>query len=455
MPTTERIKTNISEKIKIRNKLSGDGLFDVVADFFTTKVKDHRAGNSTYSLSDVLMSGLAVFSLKQSSLLQFDEKRKNDEAFILNLKNVFNISNVPADTTLRETLDQVGSQDIRGAFKRIFFELQRGKVLERFAWKINNSYLLSLDGTSYFSSEDIHCDNCQEKKHSNGKVTYSHSMLSGVIIHPHKKEVMPLCPEPIIKQDGKIKNDCEINAAKRFINDFTREYFKLKVTLLGDDLFSNGPFIKILKDEQINFILTAKETSHSVLFDEVKELDISGKVIHVELKEDKVKHIFRFVNNVSLNQEHKDLKVNFLECFEETKDGNKRHFSWVTDIEITEENVLEIMRAGRARWKIENETFNTLKNQGYNFEHNFGHGEKNLSVNMAYLMMIAFFIDQVQQACCKLFQMALQKMGSKKYLWEKIRGIFHHYLITSWKEILELVYYGFKALKPLALCNSC
>lgn len=444
MATIEKIKTNISEKIKTRNKLSGDGLFSVVKEFFTTKVNDYRAVNSKYTLLDILMSGLAVFSLKQSSLLQFDEKRKNDEAFILNLQNVFKVSNVPADTTLRETLDKVNSQDIRGVFKRIFFELQRGKVLEQFLWHVNNSYPLSLDGTNYFSSEDIHCDNCQEKKHSSGKITYSHQMLSGVILHPNKKEVIPLCPEPIIKQDGKTKNDCEINGAKRFIADFTKEHFKLKITLLGDALFSNGPFIKILKDNQINFILSAKETSHTALFYEVKELEVSSQTTYVELEKDNVKHLFRFANIVSLNQEHKDLKVNFLEYSEEDKNGNKKHFSWVTDIEITKENVYEIMKAGRSRWKIENETFNTLKNQGYNFEHNFGHGYQNLSVNMAFLMMLAFLIDQVQQACCKLFQMALQKMGSKKYLWEKIRGIFHHFVVESWTILLESIFYGYE-----------
>ena len=445
----------VTEEIKIRNKLSGDGLFSVIKDCFTGKVTDHRAKNSTYSLSDVLMSGLSVFSLKQSSLLQFDEKRKNDEAFIQNLQSVFKITNVPADTTLREILDEVDPKELRKAFTKIFFELQRGKVLEEFQFKVNNSYLLSLDGTGYFSSEDIHCDNCQEKKHLNGKITYSHAMLSGVILHPNKKEVIPLCPEPIIKQDGETKNDCEINAGKRFIDNFRREHFKLKVTVLGDDLFSRGPFIKKLQEEEISFILTAKETSHTALFDEIKELDAVGKITCVELEENKVKHSFNFVNSISLNQEHKDLKVNFLEYCEEDADGNKKHFSWVTDIEITKDNVFELSRAGRSRWKIENETFNTLKNQGYNFEHNFGHGEKNLSVNMAFLMILAFLIDQLQQASCKLFQMALQKMGSKKYLWEKIRGIFHHSLVRSWQAILELVYYGFKPMELIPLCNSC
>ena len=88
----------------------------------------------------------------------------------------------------------------------------------------------------------------------------------------------------------------------------------------------------------------------------------------------------------------------------ERPNGKEQHFAWVTDLPIQESTVMELMRAGRARWRIENETFNTLKNQGYSFEHNFGHGEKQLSTVFAYLMMLAFLIDQIQQRCCRVFQ---------------------------------------------------
>src|SRR5260370_11733147 len=81
------------------------------------------------------------------------------------------------------------------------------------------------------------------------------------------------------------------------------------------------------------------------------------------------------------------------------------------------------MRAGRARWKIENETFNTLKNQGYHFEHNYGHGEQNLSVVFAMLMMLAFLVDQTQQLCCALFQALWSNLGSKRLLWVRIRTL--------------------------------
>ena len=148
-----------------------------------------------------------------------------------------------------------------------------------------------------------------------------------------------------------------------------------------------------------------------------------------------VHHRFRYLNQVPLNDTHFELEVNFLEYWETRPSGKVQHFSWVTDTLITQENVMELMRGGRARWRIENETFNTLKNQGYHFEHNFGHGHHHLATVFAYLMMLSFLIDQIQQRCCKLFGQALEAKGSKKNLWEKLRAAFCVFDIPSWEAL--------------------
>ena len=141
----------------------------------------------------------------------------------------------------------------------------------------------------------------------------------------------------------------------------------------------------------------------------------------------------QFCNDIPLNDANPDLKVNFVEYWEFDSNGKQKyHNSWVTDIDVTQENVFSIARGGRARWKIENETFNTLKNQGYKFEHNYGHGKKNLSTIFAMLMMLAFLIDQTQQMCCGLFQEALKKFHAKIVFWEKQRNFFSIFHIDSW-----------------------
>ena len=130
-----------------------------------------------------------------------------------------------------------------------------------------------------------------------------------------------------------------------------------------------------------------------------------------------------------------------------------QYFSWITDFELTADTVYDIMRRGRARWKIENETFNTLKNQGYHAEHNYGHGKQNLSVVLMYLMMLAFLVDQTHQLCCPLFQAAWKKMGSKRHLWEELRHFFRVFLFTSMSELLTAIICGIQMQAPV-LANT-
>ena len=161
-----------------------------------------------------------------------------------------------------------------------------------------------------------------------------------------------------------------------------------------------------------------------------------------------LRHRFHFVSDVPLNGANADVRVNFLECWE--WDGDKvQHFSWVTDLRVHKGTVYQIMRGGRARWRIENETFNTLKNQGYHFEHNFGHGYQHLSVVFAVLMMLAFLVDQAQQLCCPLFQAVWAKLGSKRRLWERMRAVFLDYVLQSMQHLLETLFYGLKKSTPV------
>ena len=147
-------------------------------------------------------------------------------------------------------------------------------------------------------------------------------------------------------------------------------------------------------------------------------------------------------NDVPLNDSNSDLLVNFIEYWEKDNSGNVvQHFSWVTDIEINNKTLMKIMRGGRARWKVENETFNTLKNLGYNFEHNFGHGHQNLSNNLAVIMMLVFLIDQLQRLCCILFQKAAERLKRLSYLWVEMRTFFGKLKFKNWEEFLNALAY--------------
>jgi len=402
------------------------------------QLPDHRSRVGDFSIADAVMSGFAMFSLKDPSLLAFQERR-NDQ----NMKAIYRIGKVPSDTQMREILDPIEPDRLRPLFNDVLRQLQRGKALESFVFE-KGCYLLSLDGTEYFSSKTIHCASCQCRKNKNtDEVTYYHQMLGAVLVHPDHKEVIPLAPEPIVKQDGDNKNDCERNASKRLLQKIRREHPHLPLIVVEDGLASNAPHIRLLKDLDMHFVLGAKPDDHEYLFEEVVKAHEDNRVTTISWNDEKDPDVLcevSFLHDVPLNKSNPDLFVNFLQYIEYGPNGHRRkQFTWVTDLTITKDNARHLVRGGRARWKIENETFNTLKNQGYHFEHNYGHGKRNLSVVFTMLMMLAFLVDQAQQRCCPLFQAVMKKVGSKRLLWERVRSHFYHFVFRSMRDLQEAV----------------
>ena len=176
----------------LRKSLSAPGLLQEVCQSFQ-RIKDPTASRGL-TLVDCLMSGLAIFGLKYPSLLQFDEGR-GDAVVRSNLRSLYGIGRAPSDTALRERLDEVAPSGLRAAFRRVLHLLQRGKGLEDFTWWAGY-YLLSVDGTGYFWSDKVHCEQCCEKRHRDGRVSWYHQMLGAVL---------PLAPEPILRGDGRVR----------------------------------------------------------------------------------------------------------------------------------------------------------------------------------------------------------------------------------------------------------
>ena len=431
---------------KQRKYLSADALFKGVHRSFS-RIEDHRYGEVDIPLADALMSGFAMFSLKDPSLLAFDERRGVDD----NLRSIYQIEQAPCDTYMRTVLDEVDPEAIRASFKDVFRQVQRGKGLEPMVF-MNGSYLLSLDGTGYFSSKKLHSASCMEKVNKKtGEVTYYQQMMGAAIVHPNFKEVIPFAPEPIIKQDGETKNDCERNAAKRFFDKLEQDHPRLPLIITEDGLSSNAPHVREIEKHGWHYILGVKPGDHAFLFKQVeaaRQESLATEFEYVDPDKPEVIHRFSFINKLALNASNQDVLVNFVEYWE-VKPTKTQHFSWITDFTVTENNVFQIMRGGRARWKIENETFNTLKTQGYHFEHNYGLGEKNLSVVFAMLMMLAFLVDQVQQLCCTLFRSVWHKLGSKRALWEQMRSMFNNFKLDSMEMLYKALYYGIKTQWPI------
>jgi hypothetical protein len=417
----------------IRKHLSADGLVKIVQ--HSIRKEKFKACRSEYSWEDCLMSGLAIFGFKMPSLLQFEKDKSSEPWLRRNLKTLYGVEKAPSDTTMRERLDVISPAQLRRPFKKIFAYLQRGKALEGYRY-LNGHHIISLDGTGQFSSEKVHCKNCCEKHHRSGKVEYYHHMLGAVLVHPDKREVIPLAPEPIVKGDGATKNDCERNAAKRLLADLRREHPHLKVLIVEDGLACNFPHLSLLDSLNMQYVIGVKPGDHQFLFDWLKDLK---PMMHQYTDDAGTLHEFHAYADVPLNDANYNYRVNVLEYWETKKDGRKQRFSWVTKLSLKPENVYEVMRAGRSRWRIENETFNTLKNQGYHFEHNYGHGYENLCSVMTMLMILAFLIDQVQQLCCKVYQKARQHLGTLGRFFEKVRNRIDISVWDSWSHLYTFI----------------
>lgn len=410
------------------------------------------------SLNDFLLSSYAIFALKYPSLLSF-EKDMMDEKKFQNLKSLFGVDYIPSDTHLRDVMDKLPYIQFRKIFKRLFADVQRSKLFERYEFiRLHERphYLLNGDGTGYFRSDTIKCNHCMEyntTKNNEPIVKFGHNMFGAAIVHPDLKEVFPLCPEPIFNFDGNDKNDCELNSFKRFVADFRREHPKLDVVINLDALFATEPPIRLMMEHDCSFIIGVKETNGTVYM-QVNDGEEDGTTKYHEYSYeigDKIKktvhHKYRYRTQVRINQNMKSPKVNFVEFWEviswNNKDGNykekKRHFAWLTDIPLTKESIITIMKGGRARWKIENETFNTLKNHGYYLEHNYGHGSKNLSINFIMMMFLAFFVDQVQLSSCQKFKEVLKKKIRLTYVWKRLISQFDYLFFENWEQFYGLI----------------
>ena len=406
-----------------RKDLSADALFRSLRSHFGS-LPDPRSGEVEIPLDDALMSAFAMFSLKDPSLLAFDDRRRDPND---NFRSIYGISRVPSDSQMRAVLDPVDPAGLRAPFREIFRRLQRGKALKRFVY-LDGHYLVSLDGTTYFSSAKIHCPSCLVKQHRNGNITYSHQLLGA---HPG-----PSRPQGSHPAGTRADHPAGWSSQERLRAE---RHPPLAQTVSPGASppaghrrrrrpRANAPHLRDLREAGAHYIIGVKPGDHAFLFDHLRTLHEAGQmqVLTWEDPATGVVHHFRFCNGVPLNESNPDELVNVLEYWEIHPDGTVQHFSWITDFLLIPENVWDIMRGGRARWKIENETFNTLKNQGYHLEHNYGHGEQNLSVVLALMMMLAFLVDQVQQLCCPLFQAAWHKMKTKRHLWEEASATISH-----------------------------
>ena len=409
-----------------------------IADHVARMVDTRQLRKIRYALRDCYLSAFALCYVQDPSLLQF-QRRFQHQLQTNNLAATFGVSEIPSDSQFRDLIDRHDCSPILPCFADWIARLQRAKWLQHYQI-FDARYLITLDGSRYFGSQSVHCDHCLSTT-SRGIKSYHHDILQAAIVHPDKPQVLPLAPEFVRNSDADggnyRKQDCELKAGYRMLGRLRADYPRMAAIIVADSLYSKQPFVEQLRAARFSFLLVAKPGDHLSLYRDVDLLRRAQLLDHhCTTDHPGERREYQWSTDLPLNGKPDAPRVNFIR-FRIVKAGKITYENaWVTDLLPTSANIVQLVRAARARWKIENEGFNALKNHGYHLEHNFGHGQQHLAEAFFVLNLLAFFMHQIFDLIDGLYQRVRTLFSSRRAFWDEVRSVFRLFLFTSWDQVL-------------------
>lgn len=407
------------------------------------QLPDHRTGQNTrYTIKDAALAAFSVFFTQSPSFLAYQRTMHQNKGRS-NAESLFQIEKIPSDNQIRSLLDPITPRQLYPVFDEIWSALSATKELEKYE-VLNRQLLISLDGTNYFSSKQIHCQNCLQRT-SKGETTYYHSAITPVLVSPDHSAVISLVPEFIMPQDGHEKQDCERVAAKRWLKQQSRLFQPYRATLLGDDIYSNQPLCQLALAEKYNFIFVCKPDSHRTLYEWLTGLDAGDDLDRFDVRHWNGRFheniTYRYINEVPLRGSEDALMVNWVEItITHAQTGEQLyHNAFVTNHELTRQTVEPIVRAGRTRWKSENENNNVLKTKGYHLEHNFGHGQEYLAGFLLTLNLLAFLFHTILDLLDDNYRLLRQELATRQTFFNDIRALTRYLYFDGWQQLLEFM----------------
>ena len=415
-----------------------EGLFQMLRTACKS-LPDKRTGKNTrYSMADIGMAAFSLFFMQNESFLQHQRLLESEDGES-NCRTLFGMENIPTDNHIRNMLDGVPPDHFNHLFEKNLRTLDQENALSSFR-KLDGHILIALDGTEHFSSYDIHCDNCSHRERSNGKTEYHHTFLGATIVAPGHNQVIPLPPEFVTPQDGHEKQDCESCAARRWLQKHGATYAPYQPIYLGDDLFAKQPLCKAVQQIGGNFIFTCKPDSHKTIIEYLQGTTYAERIDTVMIPgRGKRTYHYRWVCGIPIRDSDDAMDVNWFEIT--ISDGKGKvtyHNSYVTDLDINHENIAEVAACGRSRWKIENETFNVLKNNGYHLEHNFGHGSTTLASVLVVLNLLAFAFHTTCDLAETLWQSARESWKVRHRFFWRLWSMTTFRVFSSWDELMRV-----------------
>jgi hypothetical protein len=409
---------------------------------------DHRkpSPNTRYTIQDAVLSAFGIFFTQSPSFLEYQRRLQHTKGHN-NAQTLLGVAQIPCDNQVRTLLDPLAPRYLAPVFVEIFNRLAQHRMLDRFR-VLGDHLLVSLDGTTYFSSKTIHCPHCLTRQLSNGQTLYYHAAITPVIVCPGRPEVIALPPEYIMSQDGETKQDCEQRAGKRWLSKHAKAVAPHQVTLLGDDLYSKQPFCALALQQGFHFILTCKPDSHVTLYERLAFWQANDGIVELEHRHWNGRFTevmqYRYINDVLLRGGDAALAVNWFEItVVSAKTGEQLyHNSFITNHRLRADNVADVARAGRGRWKIENENNNVLKTKGYHLEHNFGHGQQYLSAFLLSLNLLAFLFHTVLEWSDDKYALLRQVIARRQSFFTDIQALMRYMVFDSWEHLMDFMIRG-------------
>ena len=405
---------------------------------------DHRTGqNSHYTIADGAKAAFSVFFTQSPSFLAYQRTMQQTKGRS-NAETLFQMDQIPCDNQIRALLDPISPRQLFGVFDQVYQNLAEAEMLTEFR-VLDDQLLVSLDGTGYFTSKTIQCSNCLQRTSAQGETSYYHTAITPVIVRPGNPQVICLAPEFMMPQDGHEKQDCERAAAKRWLKFHARLFEPDMVTLLGDDLYCNQPLCQLALEKKFNFIFVCKPDSHQILYEWLAFLAANGDIDQLQVNRWNGRFteiaVYRFINEVPLRGGDKALSVNWCEVIiTHGKTGKQLyHNTFVTNHLLTEQTVVEVVNAGRARWKSENENNNVLKTKGYHLEHNFGHGQQYLASFLLTLNLLAFLFHTILELADDQYRLLRQALGARQTFFNDIRALTRYFCFDNWQHLLDFM----------------
>ncbi len=399
---------------------------------------DRRKGpprDGDYTMADIGLSAFSIFFMGSPSFLAHQRALEEGHGRS-NCETLFGMSAIPSDNYIRLMLD--GAKP--SAFDGLFFKaIEAAGPLTPFQC-LGGRALIALDGSEHHNSRKIKCPQCSTRRRSDGGTEYFHTFLGASIVAPGHKQVLPLPPEFIASQDGAEKQDCERNAAKRWLAKHGATVAHLRPVFLGDDLFACQPIAAAIQAAGGNFILTCKSSSHKTIAEYLRGGELHEHRQTVCKRGKRATTVYRWLEAVPLRATEDAITVNWFSIETFNAKGKRTYYnSFVTDLPITPDTVAELAACGRARWKIENETFNVLKTNGYNLEHNFGHGKQTLASVLVTLNLLAFAFHTAAYLGVLAWRTAVIARGPAYRFFEHLRTITVYVVFQDWPHLLQSI----------------